>query len=91
VANVEVVEAEGIVFELAESTSARDIPSGQTYEEMDIGPRIIQVKYPKPDQPIDKQTPLKKRLIDDTFKQDKAERSYIIGRCQAFEQLWGSI
>ena len=91
VANVEVVEGEGIVFELAESTSARDMPMGQMCEEIDIGPRIIQVKYPKPDQPIVKQTPLKKRLIDDTFKEDKAERSYIIGRYQAFEQFWGSV
>lgn len=91
VANVEVVEDEGIVLELAESTSARDIPTGQTREDIDIGPRIIHVKYTKPDQPIVKQTPLKKRLIDDKFKEDKAERLYIIGRYQAFEQFWGSI
>lgn len=87
VANIEVVEDEGIVFELAESTSARDIPSGQTCEETDIGPRIIQVKYTKPNWPIAKQTPLKKRLIDGTFKKDRAESLYIIGRYQEFEQL----
>lgn len=81
VVSVEVVKDGGIVFDLAESTSARDIPSGQTYEETDIGPRMIQVKYTKPNQPIARQIPLEKRLTDDTFEGDRAENTYVIGRC----------
>jgi hypothetical protein len=90
VVNVDVVKDGGIVFEVAESTSARDIPSGQTKEEADIGPRIIQVKYPKPNEPIAKQSPLKNRLVDDAFEEDRAESEYVIGRCREIEQLWSN-
>lgn len=83
----EVVRDEGIIFEVAESTSARDIPMGQTGEEDDIGPRIIQMKYEKPNQPIARQSPLKKRLVDGAFEKD-SEKEYVIGRYQEIEQLW---
>jgi len=90
VVNVDVVKDGEIVFEVAESTSARDIPSGQTREEADIGPRIIQVKYPKPYEPIAQQSPLKKRMVDDAFEEDRAESGYVIGRCREIEQLWSN-
>jgi hypothetical protein len=80
VASADAVADGGIVLALAESTAAQDLPAGQTCEETDIGPRIIQVKYTRPNQSISRQTPLKKRLIDDTFEEDRAESSYVIGR-----------
>jgi len=88
VVRVEVVKDGEIVFEIAESTSAKDTPFGQTREETDIGPRIIQLKYPRPDVPIAKQSPLKKRLMDDEFTEDIAERAYVIGRYRVIKQLW---
>ena len=90
VVNVDVVKDGGIVFEVAEPTSARDIPSGQKREEVDIGPRIIQVKYLKPNESIAKQSPLKKRLVDDAFDEDRAESEYVIGRCREIELLWSN-
>jgi hypothetical protein len=90
VVRVDVVKDEGIVLEVAESTSARDIPLGQAREEADIGPRIIQVKYPKANEPIAKQSPLEKRLVDNAFEEDRMEREYVIGRCREIEQLWSN-
>ncbi|MCP5096976.1 MAG: hypothetical protein GY943_15615 [Chloroflexi bacterium] len=76
---------DGLILMLAESTSATDIPSNYAYEEADIGPRIIQLKYPKPYQAIAHQNPLKKRLIDDSFEEDNAESSYGVGRWVALD------
>ena len=73
---------DAIIFEAAESTSATDIPAGQTEEENDIGPRRILLKYPHPDLPIAKQTPLKRRGIDPQFAPDADEKTYLIGRYQ---------
>ena len=71
---------DGIIFAAAESTSARDIPAGQTEEENDIGPRRILLKYPHPDQPIAEQMPLKRREMDPQFAPDADEKTYLIGR-----------
>jgi hypothetical protein len=87
--NIEAVEDDGVIFELVESTSAGDIPSGKTREEPDIGPRIIHVKYMKSNWPISKQTPLWKRSHESTFKEDRAESTYVIGRYRELDQLWG--
>ena len=73
---------DAIIFEAAESTSATDIPAGQTEEENDIGPRRILLNYPHPDLPITKQTPLKRRVIDPQFAPDADEKTYLIGRYQ---------
>ena len=71
---------DGIIFAAAESTSARDIPAGQTEEENDIGPRRILLKYPHPDQPIAEQMSLKRREMDPQFAPDADEKTYLIGR-----------
>lgn len=80
VADIDIGADDGVIFTLAEATSASDIPAGQIREETDIGPRIIQIQFAKPDQPIAEQTPLRKRLIDDMFQADEAENAYVIGR-----------
>ena len=69
-----------LIFHLAESTSAPDIPVGETEEEADIGPRRLQVCYPAPQQPISEQMPLRKRLHDPTYKTEPEETTYLLGR-----------
>jgi hypothetical protein len=68
-----------IVFELAESTSAWDFPKGQRTGEKDIGPRLIQVQYPKPNSPIRQQSP-RQLGPKERFTPDSDECSYILGR-----------
>ncbi len=85
---IEWVGNEGSLFELAESTSARDLPRGQNIEEDDIGPRIIQVLYPQPEQLISRQSPQKKRMVDRNFKVDALEKTYVIGRHRRLCELW---
>ncbi len=72
--------SDGLIFHLAESTSASDIPNGHTREETDIGPRVIQVKYAQPARPISAQAPLWKRETQDTFQPSENESTYIIAR-----------
>jgi hypothetical protein len=67
------------VFDLAESTSARDIPKGREIEESDIGPRLIQVQYPEPERPICEQSPVQKGP-EERFILGSDESSYILGR-----------
>jgi hypothetical protein len=80
VIKTEMVQEDGIIFHLAESTSASDIPTGCIHQEDDIGPRIIQVKYQNPDQPISLQTPLWKKESQETFQPEENENTYLIGR-----------
>lgn len=67
------------VFDLAESTSARDVPKGRKIEESDIGPRMIQVQYPEPKRPICEQSPVQKGP-EERFTPGSDESSYILGR-----------
>jgi len=87
VAGVGTAEDGGVILSLAESTSARDILSGQASEEDDIGPRLLQVKYPEPDNPISEQTPLWKRLSEKEFRAERTESVYVLGRLGALDQL----
>ena len=79
VARINAMSDGSAVFDLAESTSARDIPKGREIEENDIGPRMIQVQYLEPERPICKQSPVQmgpeERLIP-----GNDESSYILGR-----------
>ena len=68
-----------IVLDLAESTSARDIPKGREIEENDIGPRMIQVQYPEPERPIREQSPVQMGP-EERFTPGSDESSYILGR-----------
>jgi hypothetical protein len=79
---------DGIIFELAESTSASDIPSAHKTEEKDIGPRTILVKYPNSYFQISEQIPLVKRLIDREFVENRDEKTYVIGRHRGLEKIW---
>ena len=67
------------MLDLAESTSARDIPKGREIEENDIGPRMIQVQYPEPEQPICEQSPVQKGP-EERFTPNSDESSYVLGR-----------
>ena len=67
------------VLDLAESTSARDIPKRRAVEETDVGPRMIQVRYPEPEQPICDQSPVQKGP-EERFTPNSDESSYILGR-----------
>lgn len=73
------------VFDLAESTSARDIPKERGIEENGIGPRMIQVHYPQPERPICEQSPVQmgpeERLIP-----GNDESSYILGRLKKLKR-----
>ena len=79
VANVLTLEDNSITLEMAESTSAKDIPNGLPTEEDDIGPRLIQVHYPKPDLPISQQSPSQKGPIN-RFTPESNESGYFLGR-----------
>jgi hypothetical protein len=68
-----------VVFDLAESTSARDIPKGREIEEIDIGPRMIQIQYPEPERPIGEQSPVQMGP-EERFTPGSDESSYILGR-----------
>jgi len=80
VINIQPLHAGGLIFQLAESTSASDIPTYHTRVETDIGPRFIELLYRAPDQPIGSQTPLVRRLSEPEFRQDHQESSFLIGR-----------
>jgi hypothetical protein len=84
VAQTENAAEDGIIFHLAESTSASDTPAGGMVEENDIGPRIIQVKYPQRKVPISKQLPLWKKESEIAYRQDENESTYFIGRYDYF-------
>lgn len=88
IVQIEEIQNEGIIFELAESTSASDVPSGYKFEDDDIGPRRIQIKYPKIGQPISNQTPQMKRLIDPKFVENRDEKAYVIGRWRELVKIW---
>ena len=79
VVRMNAVDDGSAVLDLAESTSARDIPGGREIEEDDIGPRMIQVRYPEPEQPICDQSPVQTGP-EDRFTPNSDESSYIIGR-----------
>lgn len=72
-------------FDLAESTSARDIPKGREIEENDIGPRMIQVHYPEPERPICEQSPAQMGP-EERFTPGSDESSYILGRLKKLER-----
>lgn len=76
-----------LILHIAESTSAPDIPTGQTEEEADIGPRRLQVCYPEPERPIGEQRPLRKRQHGPAFQVAAEERRFLLGRCLLLTQL----
>jgi ribA/ribD-fused uncharacterized protein len=88
VVSVESLSEGGLVLHLAESTSAKDIPTGQSDVEADIGPRRLDIQYPEPHRPIGEQTPLRKRYGDDVFTADVAEQDYILGRLRALTRFY---
>ena len=90
VVKIEHTDNGSVILDLAESTSAIDIPTGQVIEEPDIGPRMIKVKYPYPHLPISRQFPLIKRLIDSDYVGKVEEKTYLIGRHRRLEPLWVS-
>ena len=73
-----------VVFDLAESTSARDISKGREIEENDIGPRMTQVQYPEPERPICEQSPVQKGP-EERLTPGSDESSYILGRLKKFK------
>jgi hypothetical protein len=79
VIRVDAMDDGSAVFDLAESTSARDIPTGRETEETDIGPRVIHVQYPEPRRPICEQSPVQKGP-EERFTPGSDESSYILGR-----------
>jgi len=79
VVRINAMDDGSVVFDLAESTSARDIPKGREIEENDIGPRMIQVQYPEPERPICEQSPVQKGS-EERFTPGSDESSYILGR-----------
>jgi hypothetical protein len=85
VANAEPAEGGAIILNVAESTSATDIPLGQAGEDPDMGPRFLQVKYPESSQPIHEQSPLRRPLSEDGFMADREERRYVLGRLKALD------
>jgi hypothetical protein len=87
IARAEVAEDGSLILHQAESTSATDIPCGQALEDGDIGPRLIQLKYPAPDHPIHEQSPLRERLSDEEYQADAEEAEYVLGRLQALDRL----
>lgn len=84
VVRVNAMDDGSTVLNLAESTSARDIPKGQEIEENDIGPRMIQVQYPEPERPICEQSPVQKGP-EERFTPGSDESSYILGRLKKLE------
>ena len=79
VVRVNTMDDGSTVFDLVESTSARDIPKGRGIEENDIGPRMIQVRYPEPERPIYEQSPVQMGP-EERFTPSSDESSYILGR-----------
>jgi len=71
---------DGLVLDLAESISARGVPSGLAEEEADIGPRLIQVRYPEPERPTGEQTPLRRCPGEGAFQAAVEEERYVFGR-----------
>ncbi|MCP4428162.1 MAG: hypothetical protein GY803_27050 [Chloroflexi bacterium] len=87
VSGVENGEDGRLILHLAESTSAPDIPVGQTEEEADIGPRRLQICYLFPQRPIGEQRPLRKRQHDPAFQANSEEITYVLGRFIPLKQL----
>ncbi len=82
------IQADGSrIIHLAESTSASDIPAGQTEEEADIGPRRLRVCYLEPQKPIGAQRPLHKQQYDPAFQKNDEETNYRLGRFIPLAQL----
>jgi hypothetical protein len=71
---------EGVLLNLAESTSASDTPVDQIHHESDIGPRLIQARYPEPGSSIREQVPGLKRSAELAFQPASAESLYILGQ-----------
>jgi hypothetical protein len=88
VAGVEAAADGGVILDLAESTSAKGIPTGLSDVDIDIGPRLIRVKYPEPDRTIDGQILMRQRWHDGAFALDAEEHVYILGRLKALVS-WG--
>jgi hypothetical protein len=77
----------GVIITYAEATSAKDVPSGESEKEADIGPRAFMVKYPAPDSAISDQMPLVKSLGDKKFRKSKGEKKYTLGRFKALDKF----
>ena len=77
---------DGLVLDLAESISARGVPSGLVAEEADIGPRLIEVRYPEPERPIGEQTPLRRCPGEGTFQAAVEEKRYVFGRYRELDR-----
>lgn len=77
----------GIIITYAEATSAKDVPSGESEKETDIGPRAFMVKYPAPDSAIGEQMPVIKSLGDKNFHKSKGEKKYTLGRFKALDKF----
>jgi len=76
----------GLVLDLAESISARGVPSGLTVEEADIGPRLIEVRYPEPERPIVEQTPLRRCPGEGAFQAAVEEKRYVLARYRELDR-----
>jgi hypothetical protein len=76
----------GLVLDLAESISARGVPSGLAAEEADIGPRLIQVRYPEPERPVGEQTPLRRCPGEGAFQAAVEEKRYVFGRYRELDR-----
>jgi cell wall-associated NlpC family hydrolase len=81
---------ESLVLDLAESTSARGVPCGLERAEADVGPRLIQMIYPAPEQPVGGQAPLLRLPREKAFEQAGGEREYVLGRFHALGRLWAA-
>lgn len=90
VAGVEMAVDGGVILKLAESTSAKGVPTGLTDVDTDIGPRLIRIKYPEPGRAIGAQTPLRQRWHDDASAADPEECRYILGRLKAFARIFAN-
>jgi len=87
VARVEPSPDGSVVLHLAESISATGIPRGLAHPEADIGPRLIQIRYPDPNAPIERQTPFLKLPGRGQYEADETERAYVLGRLRTLERM----
>jgi hypothetical protein len=75
------------ILHLVESISAAGIPTGQDTEEVDIGPRRLQVRYPLRNLSIAEQVPLRRAGSSGPFEADEMECLYVVGRFRALDRL----
>ena len=55
-------------------------------EEADIGPRLIEVRYPEPERPVGEQTPLRRCPGEGTFQAAVEEKRYVFGRYRELDR-----